>query len=128
MKVLILGGSGMVGHSLIKKLSNKYEIFSLLRERSDLDSNQFFEKVLPKNQCIFIDDINEYENLNNIVKKILPDGETVEFWKYPFGNPTIIVEEECPWASKFYDYHKYPFIFNKKGTILHTLVKYNDSK
>ena len=73
MKLLILGGSGMVGHRLAKKLSNQYEIFSLLRERSDLDSNQFFEKVLPKNQCIFIDDINEYENLNNTVKKISPD-------------------------------------------------------
>ena len=73
MKLLILGGSGMVGHRLAKKLSNQYELFSLLRKRPDLDSNQFFEKVLPKNQCIFIDDINEYENLNNIVKKILPD-------------------------------------------------------
>ena len=73
MKILILGGSGMVGHRLAKKLSNQYELFSLLRKRPDLDSNQFFEKVLPKNQCIFIDDINEYENLNNIVKKILPD-------------------------------------------------------
>ena len=70
MKLLILGGSGMVGHRLAKKLSNQYEIFSLLRKRPDLDSNQFFEKVLPKNRCIFIDDINEYENLNNIVKKI----------------------------------------------------------
>ena len=73
MKILILGGSGMVGHRLAKKLSNQYEIFSLLRKRPDLDSNQFFEKVLPKNQCIFIDDINEYENLNNTVKKISPD-------------------------------------------------------
>jgi len=73
MKLLILGGSGMVGHRLAKKLSNQYEIFSLLRKRPDLDSNQFFEKVLPKNQCIFIDDINEYENLNNTVKKISPD-------------------------------------------------------
>ena len=63
----------MVGHRLAKKLSNQYELFSLLRKRSDLDSNQFFEKVLPKNQCIFIDDINEYENLNNTVKKISPD-------------------------------------------------------
>ena len=70
MKLLILGGSGMVGHSLIKKLSNQYKIFSLLRKRPDLDSNQFFEKVLPKNQCTFIDDINEYDNLNNAVKKI----------------------------------------------------------
>ena len=61
MKLLILGGSGMVGHRLAKKLSNQYEIFSLLRKRPDLDSNQFFEKVLPKNQCIFIDDINDLD-------------------------------------------------------------------
>jgi len=73
MKLLILGGSGMVGHSLIKKLSNQYKIFSLLRKHPDMDSNQFFEKVLPKNQCIFIDDINEYDNLNNAVKKISPN-------------------------------------------------------
>ena len=70
---------------------------------------------------------NSYLYCCNREKKILPDGETVEFRKYPFGNPTIIVEEECPWTSKYYDYHKYPFIF-KYETILHTLVKYNDSK
>ena len=70
---------------------------------------------------------NSYLYCCNREKKILPDGETVEFRKYPFGNPTIIVEEECPWTSKYYDYHKYPFIF-KYETTLHTLVKYNDSK
>ncbi len=73
MKLLILGGTGMVGHTLIKQLSAKYEIFSILRERTDLKSSKFFEQVLEKNRCIFIDDINQYNNLSGAIKKISPD-------------------------------------------------------
>jgi len=74
MKVLIIGGSGMIGHMLIKELLNKYEIFSIFRNRSDQDLNQFFEKTLiPKDQCIIIDDIKEYKNLEYTVEKISPD-------------------------------------------------------
>jgi len=73
MKLLILGGSGMVGHSLIKELSKKYDVFSLLRKHPDMNSNQFFEKILPEKRCIFIDDINQYENINGAIQEIAPN-------------------------------------------------------
>jgi dTDP-4-dehydrorhamnose reductase len=73
MKVLILGGSGMVGHALIKNLSVKYEVFSILRQRKDLESTKFFKKILEKNKCIFLDDINQHKKLDEVVKKISPD-------------------------------------------------------
>lgn len=73
MKLLILGGSGMVGHTLIKQLLAKHEIFTILRNRTDLQSSKFFEKILQKDRCVLIDDINQYENLNNIIKQISPD-------------------------------------------------------
>lgn len=73
MKLLVLGGSGMVGHTLIKKLSNKYEVFSILRERSDLESSKFFDNILKKSRCIFIDDINQHSNLSEAINNISPD-------------------------------------------------------
>jgi dTDP-4-dehydrorhamnose reductase len=73
MKLLILGGSGMVGHTLIKQLSAKHEVFTILRDKMDLQSSKFFEKILKKDRCVLIDDINQYENLNIIIKQISPD-------------------------------------------------------
>ena len=73
MKVLILGGSGMVGHALIKNLSDKYEVFSILRQRTDLESTEFFKNILEKNRCIFLDDINQHRKLSDVIKKISPD-------------------------------------------------------
>ena len=63
----------MVGHSLIKELSKKYDVFSLLRKHPDMNSNQFFEKILPEKRCIFIDDINQYENINGAIQEIAPN-------------------------------------------------------
>tara|TARA_X000000368_G_scaffold81982_1_gene61875 strand:- start:6075 stop:6941 length:867 start_codon:yes stop_codon:yes gene_type:complete len=73
MKVLILGGSGMVGHALIKNLSDKYEVYSILRQRTDLESTEFFKNILEKNRCIFLDDINQHRKLSDVIKKISPD-------------------------------------------------------
>mgnify|MGYP006081343535 FL=1 len=73
MKVLILGGSGMVGHALIKNLSDKYEVFSILRQRTDLESTGFFKNILERNRCMFINDINQHSNLNDIIEEISPD-------------------------------------------------------
>ncbi len=73
MKVLVLGGSGMVGHKLIQQLSIKNEVFSILRERTDFKSSNYFQNVLKKNQCIFIDDINQHNNLTEVINNISPD-------------------------------------------------------
>ena len=69
MKVLILGGSGMVGHALIKNLSDKYEVFSILRQRTNLESTGFFKNILERNRCMFINDINQRSNLNDIIEE-----------------------------------------------------------
>ena len=43
MKILILGGSGMVGHSLYNTLKNDYEIFVTLRQKSSYLEEYFTE-------------------------------------------------------------------------------------
>ena len=56
--------------------------------------------------------------------KELPDGEIIEFEKYPWGNPeSIIIDELCPWCQRYYG-QKFPFIFKLDGVIQHRLVKY----
>ena len=73
MKILILGGNGMVGHMLIKQLSKKFEVFSTLRNKNKFDSINFFENFLNKENCFFIDDINESEALEKIIDRLSPD-------------------------------------------------------
>ena len=56
--------------------------------------------------------------------KELPDGEIIEFEKYPWGNPeSIIIDELCPWCQRYYG-QKFPFIFKFDGVVQHRLVKY----
>jgi dTDP-4-dehydrorhamnose reductase len=73
MKILILGGSGMVGHRLIKNLKGKYEVCSILRQKKELELTDFFQNILEKDRCIFIDDINQYNKLSDVIEKISPN-------------------------------------------------------
>ncbi len=70
MKVLIIGGTGMLGHKLIQVLSEEFEVFSTIRsEFTDfekyglLDSERVFEKI----------DVENFESVENIIKTIKPD-------------------------------------------------------
>ncbi len=73
MKLLILGGSGMVGHSLVRKLSRNHEVFCALRKNQKFESVNFFDNVIKESNCIFIEDINEHTNLKNIIENLSPD-------------------------------------------------------
>ena len=73
MKILILGGTGEVGHMLCKTLSSSHQVFTTLRSKNDLNSVDFFTKVLPEPNCIFNDDIKDEKKLKNVINNISPD-------------------------------------------------------
>lgn len=63
----------MVGHRLIKNLKGKYEVCSILRQKKELELTDFFQNILEKDRCIFIDDINQYNKLSDVIEKISPN-------------------------------------------------------
>jgi dTDP-4-dehydrorhamnose reductase len=70
MRVLIIGGAGMLGHKLIQVLMKEFEVFSTIRSDFSkfekyglLDSNRVFDKI----------DIENFESVETIVKTIKPD-------------------------------------------------------
>lgn len=73
MKILILGGSGMVGHNLVKTLSDKHEVFASLRKNQKFELTSFFKNIIEESNCIYIENINDYFNLNNIIKNLSPE-------------------------------------------------------
>ena len=73
MKILILGGTGEVGHMLCKSLSSSHQVYTTIRKKNDLNSVNFFAKVLPEPNCIFNNDITDEKELKNIFDNIRPD-------------------------------------------------------
>jgi len=73
MKILILGGTGMVGHVLIKKLSRKNNLFAMIREKNNLQVSGFFDEIINKDKCLFIDNINDYSKVSEMIKNLSPD-------------------------------------------------------
>ncbi len=73
MKILILGGTGEVGHMLCKSLSSNHQVYSTLRSKNDLNSVNFFEKVLSQPNCIINNDIKDEKKLKNVINNISPD-------------------------------------------------------
>ncbi len=70
MKVLILGGNGMLGHKLIQVFRNKFEVWSTLRKKvsdfSDLnifDKNNTFENI----------DAQDFEAVSSVIKELKPN-------------------------------------------------------
>ena len=86
-----------------------------------------FQEISMKNIQTYFDIIKSnksYFYCMNRKHKELPDGEIIEFEKYPWGNPeSIIIDELCPWCQRYYG-QKFPFIFKLDGVIQHRLVKY----
>jgi len=73
MRILVLGGSGEVGHMLCKIFSQDFDVFTLLRKKNDLNSVNFFTNILPESKCIFIDDIKDIKSIDAILRKIQPN-------------------------------------------------------
>ena len=61
-KILILGGAGMLGHILLKKLcsNNTYEVYDITRKKEDRRNNY---------SC----DVVNFNSLNEIISQIKPD-------------------------------------------------------
>ena len=73
MRILVLGGTGEVGHMVCKIFSQDFDVFTLLRKNNDLNSVNFFTNVIPESKCIFIDDIKDMKNIDAILRKIQPN-------------------------------------------------------
>lgn len=83
-KILILGGSGLVGSTLIKYLPSEWKIFLTF------NSN---EVIIPNTESFKIDLLENVEEITSLIKKIVPDYivHTVAFPSVDFceENPTI---------------------------------------
>ena len=69
MRILILGGDGMLGHQLFQHLSQKYEVTATLHK-----SAQFYDKYsIYKNNVCFDIDVRSNDSLLEVVSEIKPD-------------------------------------------------------
>jgi len=65
MKVLVLGGDGMLGHQLMKTLSSEYEVYVTLKsEQEDCISKKIYTE---KNTFFGVDLLNDYSLCKTIV-------------------------------------------------------------
>ena len=70
MKILILGGSGMIGHALYLHLRKKHEVYITLRDSSKDNS---LTDIFFKGDCFHAIDAFHLERVNKIVKDLNPD-------------------------------------------------------
>jgi len=70
MKVLIFGGSGMLGHKLVQKWADKFELWTTLR--SELQIYDEFKLYTKQNtfQNIYVEDIDSVEK---VIRQVKPD-------------------------------------------------------
>lgn len=69
MKILVIGGSGMLGHKLIQRLSEKFNVWTTLKGRfRDYEKFNFFDK----NKTIENVDVENYESVEKAVEQISP--------------------------------------------------------
>tara|TARA_B100001250_G_scaffold147843_1_gene126615 strand:- start:5231 stop:6100 length:870 start_codon:yes stop_codon:yes gene_type:complete len=73
MKILILGATGEIGHTVCKIFSKNYKVFSLMRENPHLSNVNFFDNVLSENRCIFLESFQNFKSIKSEIKKINPD-------------------------------------------------------
>ena len=73
MKILILGANGEIGHTVCKILSKNHNVSVLMRNNNKLNDVKFFEKVLAKPYCTFIDNFNDFDYVKAKIKKINPN-------------------------------------------------------
>lgn len=71
MKVLILGGSGMLGHQLCRVLSERMEVWTTFRDKPD-HSAPF--KLLPEERMIQNVSVQDMARVNEILDTVKPDA------------------------------------------------------
>lgn len=70
MKVLILGGNGMLGHKLVQVLGEQFCVYSTLRRKfSDYENIDLFEK----NKVFERVDVYDFAEIERIIEKLEPD-------------------------------------------------------
>ena len=63
----------MLGHELVKQFSKKYELFVSIRRERTLAISSIFKNILDEDRFFFIDEIDQTDKIENIIKKISPD-------------------------------------------------------
>ncbi|HET9590111.1 MAG TPA: SDR family oxidoreductase [Anaerolineales bacterium] len=71
MKVLILGGSGMLGHQLCRVLSERMEVWATFRENPDRYTGY---KLLPEERAIPNVSVLDLARLNEVLDTVEPDA------------------------------------------------------
>jgi dTDP-4-dehydrorhamnose reductase len=70
MKILVLGGSGMLGHQLCRVLSKRQEVWATFHDRSDAYERY---QLLPGNRMIGGVDVGEWPLFSETLKEAKPD-------------------------------------------------------
>lgn len=70
MKILIIGGDGMIGHNLYKELNNFFEVKITIKKSWDFYKNKNFFK---KSDCYFDTDILNLDILEKLIKSFNPN-------------------------------------------------------
>ena len=84
--IFITGATGFIGHHLLKKLSNKYNIFTLVRDKN--------KSAILSQYNIILGDLSQKELLNNALKKINIVIHLAALTKYESKNELIKVNTE----------------------------------
>jgi dTDP-4-dehydrorhamnose reductase len=69
MEILVIGGGGMLGHKLVQTFNDQFDVWTTLKGKfSDYEKYGIFDE----NKTIEAVDIEEFESVENVVKKIKP--------------------------------------------------------
>lgn len=70
-RVLVLGVTGMLGHMLVRVLSQTHSIFGTIS--TAYDQNKRINQLLPKSQCIDQLDVTDPLKVDSVIRNVQPD-------------------------------------------------------
>lgn len=70
-RVLVLGVTGMLGHMLVRVLSQTHSIFGTIS--TSYDRNKEIDRLLPKSQCIDQLDVTDLLKVDSVIRNVQPD-------------------------------------------------------
>lgn len=70
-RVLVLGVTGMLGHMLVRVLSQTHSIFGTIS--TSYDRNKEIDRLLPKSQCIDQLDVTDLFKVDTVIRNVQPD-------------------------------------------------------
>src|SRR5215207_4724154 len=70
MRILIIGGSGMLGHKIVQALQNRFDVWTTLR-----GSFKDYEKlgIFEKDKTFYETNVERFEAIEKIIEKVAPD-------------------------------------------------------